>query len=103
LGDDLVILNNFGVLGFNLLGLAVVRKFPAMILTDYASKPEVLEGFRKAGVTLSLSEGEIGENRPLSGRCSQISISSRMEALLCECSRLLQNRPKGKGKSPALY
>ncbi len=61
---DLVILDNIGVRGFDLLEFAVTYHRPAVMLTDYALKPDVLKRSIEMGARAYLPKEELGEIVP---------------------------------------
>ena len=61
---DLVILDNIGVRGFDLLECAVAYHRPAVMLTDYALKPDVLKRSIEMGARAYLPKEELGEIVP---------------------------------------
>jgi DNA-binding NtrC family response regulator len=62
---DLVILDNIGVRGFDLLELAAARNFPAIMLTDYALRPEALKPSFETGACTYFPKERLGGIVPL--------------------------------------
>ena len=61
---DLVILDIMGVRGFDLLSLAVTRKFPVAMLTAHALTPEALKRSIDLGARSYLPKEKLGEVVP---------------------------------------
>ena len=61
---DLVILDIMGVRGFELLGQAVVRHFPVVMLTAHALTPEALKRSYEMGARAYLPKEKLGEVVP---------------------------------------
>jgi CheY-like chemotaxis protein len=61
---DLVVLDNIGVREFDLVELAAARNFPAVMLTDYALRPEVLKRSIEMGVCACIPKEKLGEIVP---------------------------------------
>jgi len=61
---DLVILDIMGVRGFDLLGLAVKRKFRVGMLTAYDLSPEALKKSHELGAHAYLPKDKLGEIVP---------------------------------------
>ncbi len=61
---DLVILDIMGVRGFDLLGLAVKRKFRVGMLTAHALSPEALKKSHELGAHAYLPKDKLGEIVP---------------------------------------
>jgi DNA-binding response OmpR family regulator len=61
---DLVILDIMGVRGFDLLGLAVTRKFKVAMLTAHALTPEALKKAHDMGAMTYLPKDKLGELIP---------------------------------------
>ena len=61
---DLVILDIMGVRGFDLLELAVTRKFPVVMLTAHALTPEALKRSYEMGARAYLPKEKLGEVVP---------------------------------------
>jgi CheY-like chemotaxis protein len=57
---DLVIVDSIGARGFDLLELAAARNFPAIMLTDYALRPEVLERSFEMGACAYFPKEKLG-------------------------------------------
>ncbi len=57
---DLVIFDMVGVLGFDLLGLAIARNFPVVMLTD-ALRPEALKRSFDTGICKYFPKEKLGE------------------------------------------
>ena len=61
---DLIILDIMGVRGFDLLGQAVVRHFPVVMLTAHALNPEALKRSIEMGARAYLPKEKLGEIVP---------------------------------------
>jgi DNA-binding response OmpR family regulator len=61
---DLVILDIMGVRGFDLLDLAIKRKFPVAMLTAHALSPEALKKSIEMGARAYLPKEKLGELVP---------------------------------------
>ncbi len=62
---DLIILDIMGVRGFDLLELAVARKFKVAMLTAHALSPEALNKSHNLGAMAYLPKDKLGELVPL--------------------------------------
>ena len=61
---DLIILDIMGVRGFDLLGQAVIRHFPVVMLTAHALNPEALKRSIEMGARAYLPKEKLGEIVP---------------------------------------
>ncbi len=79
---DLVILDIMGVRGFELLEIAVTRKFRAAMLTAHALNPEALKKSHDMGAMAYLPKDKLGEIVPFLDDALQYEYKSAWERLL---------------------
>ena len=100
---DLVVLDNIGVRGFDLLELAVARNFPAVMLTDYALRPEVLKHSFEMGACAYFPKEKLGEIVPFLEGVLKDQYRTGWKRLFANLPRFFNARRRVRLEKPRRY